>query len=43
MLNSRTGGLPAPGMLPLRFWIMPTKTMSLVGSIQNQVPKAPPQ
>src|ERR1044071_4586713 len=39
---SRTCGVSPVGIEPLRFWIMPTKTMSLVGSIQNQVPKAPP-
>lgn len=39
----RTGGVPAFGREPLRFWIMPTNTKSFVGSIQNHVPKAPPQ
>ena len=39
----RTGGVPPVGVEPLMFWIMPTNTRSLVGSIQNHVPKAPPQ
>jgi hypothetical protein len=41
--SSRTRGVPESGREPFAFWIMPTKTTSFVGSIQNQVPKAPPQ
>ena len=37
-----TSGVPPPGTLPRTFWIIPTKIRSLVGSIQNQVPNAPP-
>lgn len=41
--SGRTAGVPPPGTLPLRFWIIPTTTTSFTGSIQNQVPNAPPQ
>ena len=40
---SRRRGVPRSGREPSRFWISPTNTTSFVGSIQNHVPKAPPQ